>query len=183
MSDRWVQEELAGLLEAARPELTEKLEARAVRAVAEATAVRRPLLSRPRWIAVAVGAALALFILGFLPIPMGQTHGALDQAVAALENASGLHLRCHYYDHGRERVVDFWQGGWLMRNDQREGGRLVSQTIYGPDSKVVYDATKKRAEVSDVPPSQATDPALPTLEPGWWPGGSHWWRSGGRGCR
>ncbi len=163
MSDRQVQTEIAGLLEAARPELTSELEARAVAAVA---AARRPARAR-RWIAIAVGAAVALFGLGFVPIPMGQAKGALDKAVAALEGTTGLYIRYHNYEQDRETVVEFWQApGGLMRDDKWENGQLVSRGIHGPDEFVEYDAAKKSAQAFDSPPPRAEEP--PGGDEAWW---------------
>jgi hypothetical protein len=162
MSDRQVETEIAGLLEAARPELTRELEARAVAAVAAA----RPARSR-RWIAVAVGAAVALFGLGFVPVPMGKAKGALDRAMAALEGTPGLYTRYHNYEQDKETVEEWWQStGGLLRGDTWETGQLVSTRIHGPDAFVDYDAAKKSALVYDSPPPRAEAP--PGDDELWW---------------
>jgi hypothetical protein len=164
------EKELGELLETARPAppLSEGWEERAVGGMA---ARRRPARSR-RWIAVTVGAAVALFGVGFVPMPMGQAKGALDRAVAALEGTTGLYIRYRAFGQDRETVRDFWQApGGLVRYDTWEDGRLVSAMISGPDMNVVYSAESKAAQVFDSPPPWAEPP--PGAGKLWWmnPGG------------
>jgi len=160
MSDRRLQAEIAELLETARPELTAELEARAVAAV-EAAQVR-PVRPRRRWIAVAVGAAVALVGLGFVPFPAGGAKGALDRAMAAFEGTSGLYLRYHDLYHGpiQHRVFQVWEApGGLSREEHWDDGKLGGVSVTGPDYSINYTARDRTAWVYDLPPAGAAEQA------------------------
>ncbi len=128
MSDRQVQTEIAGLLEAARPELTSELEARAVAAVA----ATRPARSR-RWIAVAVGAAVALFGLGFVPFPAGGAKGAFSKALALTSQEGGVHVTGRIWGPSGEWNFEQWfsQDGF-KRFDLLDGDGVVQRWVYEP---------------------------------------------------
>ena len=119
MSDRELQAEIAGLLETVRPELTPELEVRAVAAVAAARA--RPARPRRRMIAVAVGAAVALVGLGFVPIPMGSAKGALDRAIANAGNARTVHVVYRELRHGFASEEWLSEDGFWRREYRPKG--------------------------------------------------------------
>ena len=69
-------------VESVCPEFTPALRQRVLSAIA--VPARVPARPRRRLIAVAVGAAALLAGLGFVPLPLGRTHGVLTRAVAAM---------------------------------------------------------------------------------------------------
>jgi hypothetical protein len=120
--------DVARWLEATRPELTPALQARAVAAMEAAQA--RPARPRRRLVAIVTMAVVVLAGLGFVPIPLGSTKGALDRAVAAASNARTVH------------IVTRTPGGtteeWLAeegfdRRETRSEGRLTGfSLVVGP---------------------------------------------------
>lgn len=163
MNDERIGSELAGLLEKARPELTPELETRAVAAMREARPRR---LTRRRLIAVAVGAAVALFGLGFVPVPMGEAKGVLDRAMATCEGATGLHIVYHMLRDGTDSVHEVWYAtGGLGRTEDWRNGELSGAYIWGKDFTALYNATTQTADVDDQPPGNG--PKWSALVPGY----------------
>jgi outer membrane lipoprotein-sorting protein len=146
-----VDTQLSELLEKVRPQLTAALTDRAAAAIRSARPV--PIRSRRRLIAMTVGAAVVLFALGFVPIPLGRTKGALDRAMAAFEGSSGVYIRSHSLREGRDKIHDAWYAaGGLSRDEYWENGELTGLGISGADFDVVYDPSQGTAHVDDRPP-------------------------------
>ena len=131
MSDRELQAEIAGLLETARPELTPELEARAVAAV-ESTQ-QAPARPRRRLIAVAVGAAVALAGLGFVPFPAGGAKGAFSRALAITNQGGGVHVTGRIWGPSGEWGFEQWfSRDGFRRFDLLDGDRVAARWLYDP---------------------------------------------------
>jgi hypothetical protein len=87
MKHECVDEQFTELLTAARPELSARWQDRVLAKVA-APATHRTR----RWMAIAVGAAVALIGLGLLPLRPESAKSILGRAAAAMEQASSVHF-------------------------------------------------------------------------------------------
>jgi len=146
-----VDTQLSELLEKVRPELTPALTDRATAAIRAARPL--PIRSRRRPIAVAAGLAVALFALGFVPIPLGRTKGALDRAMAAMRNAPTFYMEYREHSQGQEVLLRQWESAQgYSRWEQWEAGTLVSLYFEGPQIQGWYDAHLHKAHISDRPP-------------------------------
>lgn len=165
--------DLARWLETTRPELTPALQARAVAAMEAARA--RPARPRRRLIAVVTMAVVVLAGLGFVPIPLGRTKGALDRAVAAAGSARTVHIVTWW----RTPHSNTWstpEGGdatseeWLAeqgfdRTEYRQGRELrhVDLSVGPWETEYSYNAMDERHSAA-----QTFDPCL--LHPADMPG-------------
>ncbi len=109
--------------------------------------------SRRRLIAVTVGAAVALFALGFVPIPMGKAPGALERAIAALSGAPSVHMVARGWSGGNYYRFEAWNApDGSTRYEQWRNGTLWELMITRPEWALHYDADSSTAWESDMPP-------------------------------
>ncbi|NIM04370.1 MAG: hypothetical protein GTN69_05260 [Armatimonadetes bacterium] len=91
----------------------------------------RPARRTPkRWLLVAVG-VIALFGLGFVPIPMGEAPGALDRALAQAEEATTVYITGHAWrTSGQEFEFEKWMSDdGFYRSDKLENGEPVHVSL------------------------------------------------------
>lgn len=117
--------------------VTEEYQERITAALEDAPA---PVMirSRKRVIAVAALAAVALFALGFVPIPMGRAPGALERAMAATQDIVGIYVRAHGIDQGVDfNTEEWWSQDGFHRYERRQEDRL-HLTLTDKDREVRY---------------------------------------------
>jgi hypothetical protein len=136
MSDR-LEEKLSDLLAEAAPE-TEPASGWEARVMQSVTAARP--MRRRRWIAVTVGAAVALLGLGFLPIPTPGGKGALGRALAAVEASSTFHMITYTsYNGDTSRDEEWWSSdGFHRTSGYVQDGRYQYTEIDTPESSMYY---------------------------------------------
>jgi len=129
MSER-MDEEIRQIVSEASGEPRADVKGRALEAMREVQpAARRPW----RWAFVVAG-AMALFGLGFVPIPMGAAPGALDRALAAAEEATTVHVvEMRWTDEG-ETVIEEWYSneGFWRRDILNDGHPRNTEISVGP---------------------------------------------------
>jgi len=81
---------------------------------------------RRRLIAIAVGAAVVLFALGFVPLPAGSAKGALTRAMAAIEQLRTRHtIQQSWDEQGNEYLTETWNASdGFLRQDELKGDKL-----------------------------------------------------------
>ena len=141
MTEQW-EEKLAEALEGVHP-VTELGAGWEQRAMARME-MKRPAARPRRWVAVAAVAVVALFGLGFVPVPLGSAKGAWNRAMAAAAQATSVHIVGHGANaSGNREGFDFetWiDGQGFSRTDHRKGGETTEVTIRNGHWYTRYDA-------------------------------------------
>jgi len=142
-----VDETMSRLLEAAAPELSAGWNKRAM----DRLTASRPSRGISRRLAIAVIGVAALVGLGFVPIPMGSAAGALDRALAAVEQATTLHL----VGRGQQAEVELWMcSDGLWRYETRQNGSTVNVWLLDGNKEMTYDAGERQVTETDLPARQ-----------------------------
>ncbi len=148
---------ISELLEKVRPDLTPSLTDRATAAIRAA----RPAPTRSRCRLIAVGLAVALFALGFVPFPAGNAKGALDRAAAAIERTPNLYVQWRMVRDGKETVIRDWHSAeGLGREEEWEDGKLASINCMTVDSRLMLVFADHSGSITDLPPP---NPGLETM--------------------
>jgi hypothetical protein len=158
MGDNRFEMEIGGLIETAKPAPEVRVESRerVMSALGEAQPVRA---TRKRWVMAAVGTAVVLFALGFVPVPMGKAPGALSRALAAVESVDGVYVKRHYIWNGKHTISEEWQAsGGLRRSCTWDSGELTQMQIDGADFMLFYQPSS--AVIFDAPPVGHNKPLL-----------------------
>ncbi len=117
-------------MEAALPISEAAPERRAEALAAMGAAGQHPARPRTRRIALLTMAAAVLVGLGFVPIPMGRSKGALDRVLAAADHARNVYIRSVTYAGEGEAVSEEWidEAGFSREEFSLDGG-LVGLTL------------------------------------------------------
>jgi len=125
MKHEIADEKLTGILDKLTGALPAQVEERVMREMANAKPVRAR--SRRRLIAIAVGAAVVLFALGFVPFPMGKATGALERAMAAAVQATTVHIiGMESKEKGDFRLEKWLSEDGFAREERWQDGKLTS---------------------------------------------------------
>lgn len=146
MKHECVDEQFTELLTAARPELSARWQDRVLAKVA-APATHRTR----RWMAIAVGAAVALIGLGFVPIPMGSAKGAFSRALAMTNQAPGVHVTGRIWGPvGEWRFEQWFSQDEFSRYDLYDGEQIVWRWLYAPGERAIRPRVKETEPVRRV---------------------------------
>jgi hypothetical protein len=166
MKNEFADEKLAGILDRLTGDLPAHVEERAMREMAAAggrspstaVGINKLLPNRRRVIALAVGAAVVLFGLGFVPFPARGAKGIWQRALAATTQAAfkaeAMHQLTRQWDARGEVDNEYWSASdGFSRFEQRWNGELES--MYMDVGTGLYSYQKSldaKYKYSDSPP-------------------------------
>ncbi|MBE9566285.1 MAG: hypothetical protein IMF16_06025 [Proteobacteria bacterium] len=113
-----VDRAVTDMFEAASPPLRSGWRERTMTALRDRAGV--PPRSRRRSVVVAAFAMVALVGLGFVPFPTRGADGALERAMAAVEQAASLHIITHSSYLGRTSRLEIWWSEDGFRSSDRD---------------------------------------------------------------
>jgi hypothetical protein len=131
---------------------------RRVATAIESAPVTARTRSRRRLVAVAAGVVVVLVGLGFVPVPMGSSRGALGRAIAAFDSTTGLYVRGRELRHRDigDRVTEDWEApGGLRRMAYWDDGKLESWQVEGADFAAFCNPDHRWADVYELPHAEA----------------------------
>jgi hypothetical protein len=159
MKKEFADEKLTGILDKLTGALPAQVEERAMREMANARPVRAR--SRRRLIALAVGAAVVVFALGFVPFPAGSAKGALTRAMAAMEQGGNVHILAKGAGEMDGYEIELWEStNGLWRFETRKDGSVKKLELMNREKSLTYIASSHYAHEFDIPPRVPEDKAV-----------------------
>ena len=157
MANKRPDAQFTELFERATPPLPPHLKARAIeemRAAAEHVAQPKPMtwFLRRRLVTAAIGVCIMLFVLGFVPLPTGGSNRLMVKVVAALKQATAVHMT--YTDKAGNLISETWLSeDGFRRKELYQDGKLVTLIIEEETTYTWFDGNSNTANYYDLPPS------------------------------